>query len=43
MIQKNGGLKAGEDKWLGLSEWLNERKGQSITKKEDAIPKLIFS
>ena len=43
MIQKNGGLKAGEDKWLGLSEWLNELKGQFITKKEDAIPKLIFS
>ena len=28
MIQKNGGLKAGEDKWLGLSEWLTE-KGKS--------------
>lgn len=25
MIQKNGGLKAGEDKWLGLSEWLAEK------------------
>ena len=24
MLQKNGGLKAGEDKWLGLSEWLNQ-------------------
>ncbi|MEE0969940.1 MAG: LPD38 domain-containing protein [Clostridia bacterium] len=22
MIEKNGGLKAGEDKWLGLSDWL---------------------
>ena len=28
MIQKNGGLKVGEDKWLGLSEWLTE-KGKS--------------
>ncbi|MBQ2979862.1 MAG: hypothetical protein IJE18_07120 [Bacteroidaceae bacterium] len=22
MLQKNGGIKAGEDKWLGLSDWL---------------------
>ena len=22
MIEKNGGLKAGEDKWIGLSDWL---------------------
>ena len=28
------GLKAGEDKWLGLSDWLNERKGKSVTKEE---------
>ena len=38
MIQKNGGLKAGEDKWLGLSEQLNDaaRLGvKSISK--DAI------
>ena len=34
MIQKNGGLKAGEDKWLGLSDWLHERKGKSVTKEE---------
>lgn len=36
MIQKNGGLKAGEDKWLGLSDWLNEQKqaGKSVTKQE---------
>lgn len=25
MIEKNGGLKKGEDKWMGLSDWLNER------------------
>lgn len=25
MIQSKGGLKAGEDKWLGLSEWLDEK------------------
>lgn len=24
MLQKNGGLKAGEDKWIGLSEWLKD-------------------
>ena len=33
MIEGKGGLKAGEDKWLGLSGWLNEQKG-SITKQE---------
>ena len=33
MIQKNGGIKAGEDKWLGLSDWLKEQKG-SVTKQE---------
>ena len=25
MLEKNGGLKAGEDKWLGLSQWLKEK------------------
>ena len=25
MITKAGGLKAGEDKWLGLSEWLKDK------------------
>lgn len=34
MIQKQGGLKAAEDKWLGLSDWLNERKGKPVTKDE---------
>ena len=34
MLQKNGGLKAGEDKWLGLGGWLDERKNQPITKQE---------
>ena len=42
MIKKNGGLKAGEDAWMGLSEWLEEkgkRKGEngkdiSLTKQE---------
>jgi hypothetical protein len=33
MIEKAGGLKAGEDKWTGLSEWLKEQKG-SLTKQE---------
>ena len=28
MIEKNGGLKAGEDKWLGLSEWLSQQRGE---------------
>ena len=34
MIEKGGGLKAGEDKWMGLSDWLKEHKGKSITKQE---------
>lgn len=36
MIQKNGGLKAGEDKWLGLSDWLKEQASakRSLTKNE---------
>ena len=32
MIQKQGGLKAGEDKWLGLRDWLkNDVKGKVFT------------
>ena len=37
MIKKDGGLKAGEDKWMGLSDWLNEKKEagvKSLTKDE---------
>ncbi|MCR5588107.1 MAG: hypothetical protein K6F72_00665 [Bacteroidales bacterium] len=34
MLQKNGGLKAGEDKWLGLSEWLKGSEAKTITKQE---------
>lgn len=34
MIEKNGGLKAGEDKWLGLSDWLKASDRKSITKQE---------
>lgn len=34
MIEKNGGLKAGEDKWLGLSDWLKESKAKTLTKQE---------
>ena len=33
MITKNGGIKAGEDKWLGLSDWLKEQKG-TLTKRQ---------
>ncbi|MBO7645885.1 MAG: hypothetical protein J6S52_02620, partial [Prevotella sp.] len=32
MIKKNGGLKAEEDKWMGLSDWLRGKK--SVTKEE---------
>ena len=35
MIEKGGGLKAGEDKWLGLSDWLKGQKDKkSLTKQE---------
>lgn len=34
MLQKNGGLKVGEDKWLGLSEWLKGQDKKSLTKQE---------
>lgn len=34
MIEKNGGLKAGEDKWMGLSDWLKASKAKTLTKTE---------
>ena len=34
MIEKNGGLKAGEDKWLGLSDWLKTSDKKTLTKDE---------
>lgn len=37
MIEKAGGLKAGEDKWTGLSEWLQDASGKpkrTLTKQE---------
>ncbi len=34
MIEKNGGLKAGEDKWMGLSEWLKASDKKTLTKQE---------
>lgn len=37
MIEKNGGLKAGEDKWLGLSDWMKEQQAsgkKSVTRQE---------
>lgn len=34
MIEKNGGMKAGEDKWLGLSDWLKGMGKKSVTKQE---------
>ena len=34
MLTKAGGIKAGEDKWMGLSEWLYENRGKSLSKDE---------
>ena len=36
MLEKEGGLKAGEDKWLGLSEWLKGLDRKTVTKQEVA-------
>ena len=32
MIQKAGGIKAGEDRWLGLTDWLRSTNGTSLTR-----------
>lgn len=34
MLQKNGGLKAGEDKWMGLSDWLKGNKSKTLSKED---------
>ena len=34
MIEKSGGLKAGEDKWMGLSDWLKTSDKKTLTKQE---------
>ena len=37
MIEKNGGLKAGEDKWLGLSEWLKAQSATDAPRSNESI------
>ena len=34
LLTKAGGIKAGEDKWMGLSEWLGSQTEKSITRQE---------
>lgn len=34
MLQKNGGLKVAEDKWIGLSEWLLSTDKKTLSKQE---------
>lgn len=34
MLEKAGGLKAGEDKWMGLSDWLKASDKKTLTKQE---------
>ena len=34
MLTKAGGIKAGEDKWMGLTQWLDEHKGETLTKEQ---------
>lgn len=31
MLQKNGGIKAGEDRWLGLSDWLKNYSPSAVS------------
>ncbi|MBP5480001.1 MAG: hypothetical protein J6Y15_11650, partial [Bacteroidaceae bacterium] len=35
MLKNNGGLKEGEDKWMGLSDWLKLRRG--MTTKDEVL------
>ena len=34
MLSDRGGMKAGEDKWIGLSDWLKNQDRKTITKQE---------
>lgn len=34
MIEKNGGIKAGEDRWTGLSDWLKNSQERILTKQQ---------
>lgn len=34
MIESKGGLKAGEDKWIGLTDWIESRRRKTLTKQE---------
>lgn len=34
MVESKGGLKAGEDKWIGLSDWLKLQDKKTLTKQE---------
>ena len=34
MIESKGGLKAGEDRWIGLSDWIKSQDKKSLTKQE---------
>lgn len=34
MLEKNGGIKAGEDRWTGLSEWLRNSEAKSLSRKD---------
>ena len=34
MLEKEGGLKAGEDKWIGLSDWLKASDKKTLTRQE---------
>ena len=32
MLEQNGGIKAGEDRWIGLSQWLKDSQEKALTK-----------
>lgn len=37
MIEKQGGLKAGEDKWLGLSQWLKDQANTDTPRSDESL------
>ena len=39
MIEKAGGLKKGEDKWMGLSEWLKQKTAEGVISGKKSITK----
>ena len=37
MLEKNGGIKSGEDRWIGLSDWLRSQTDVRVLTKQDIL------